>query len=294
MKRIPTKALVATSFALILAIALLACGCTQQAGEQPSIAPPGGQARETIMLSGSTTVLPIAQAAADAYMDTHGDTELQVTGGGSSIGVQAAGEGTADIGMSSRDLKAEEKARYPDLVSTVIGNDGIAVIVHPANTVGPLTLEEIKGIYQGRYTNWNELGGPDLAIVVVGRDSASGTREFFHEKVMDKEDFVAGQLEKNSNGAVKQTVAQTPGAIGYVGLGYLDGTVRAVPVLVDGAPVEPSVQNVLGQKYPVSRQLLLVTKGEPAGLARDFIQFLLSPDGQKILEEEGFVPLGQA
>jgi len=129
---------------------------------------------------------------------------------------------------------------------------------------------------------------------VVGRDSASGTREFFHEKVMGKEDFVAGQLEKNSNGAVKQTIAQTPGAIGYVGLGYLDGTVRAVPVRVDRAPVEPSVQNVLDQKYPVSRQLLLVTKGEPAGLARDFIQFLLGPDGQKILEEEGFVPLGQA
>jgi len=227
-------------------------------------------------------------------MDTHSDTEIQVTGGGSSIGVQAAGEGTADIGMSSRDLKGEEKARYPYLVSTVIGNDGIAVIVHPANTIGPLALEEIKGIYQGRYTNWKELGGPDLAIVVVGKDSASGTREFFHEKVMVKEDFVAGQLEKNSNDAVKQTIAQTPGAIGYVGLGYLDGTVRAVPVRVDRAPVEPSVQNVPDQKYPASRQLLLVTKGEPAGLARDFIQFLLSPDGQKIVEKEGFVPLGQA
>jgi len=183
MNRIPTKALVATSFALILAIALFACGCTQQAGEQPSIAPPGGQARETITLSGSTTVLPIAQAAADAYMDIHENVEIQVTGGGSSIGVQAAGEGTADIGMSSRDIKAEEKARYSDLVATVIGNDGIAVIVHPENTVGPLGLDEIKGIYQGRYTNWKDLGGPDLAIVVVGRTSASGTAEFFHERV---------------------------------------------------------------------------------------------------------------
>jgi phosphate transport system substrate-binding protein len=227
-------------------------------------------------------------------MNTHANAEIMVTGGGSSVGIQAAGEGTASIGMSSRDLKTEEKARYPDLVSTVIGSDGIAVIVHPSNTVGPLTLEQVKGIYQGNYANWKELGGPDTPIVVVGRDSASGTREFFHEKVMNKEDFVAGQLEKNSNGAVKQTVAQTPGAIGYVGLGYLDETVRAVPILVDGAPVEPSVRTVLDRKYPISRPLILVTKGEPSGLARDYIQFLLGQEGQKILEKEGFVPLSQA
>ncbi|MDI9633638.1 MAG: phosphate ABC transporter substrate-binding protein [Methanolinea sp.] len=283
----------ATCFALVIAIALFACGCTQQAGKETGTPAPTAPARQSISLSGSTTVLPVAQAAADAYMNARKDVEIMVTGGGSSVGIQAAGEGTADIGMSSRDLKAEEKTRYPDLVSTVIGNDGIAVIVHPSNTVGPLTLAQVKGIYRGNYTNWKELGGPDLPIVVVGRDSASGTREFFHEKVMHKEDFVSTQLEKNSNGAVKQTVAQTPGAIGYVGLGYLDEAVKGVPIVVDGVPVEPTIQNVLDKKYPIARPLLLVTKGEPKGLARDFIQFLLSAEGQAILKKEGFVPLVQ-
>ncbi len=287
-----SPAYVATCFALVLVLFLLACGCMQQTGQKQEGTPL--QARESLRISGSTTVLPVAQAAADAYMNSHGNVDIMITGGGSSVGIQAAGEGTADIGMSSRDLKAEEKTRYPDLVSTVIGNDGIAVIVHPQNTVGPLTLAQIKGIYQGNFTNWKELGGPDMIIVVVGRDSASGTREFFHEKVMKKEDFVAGQLEKNSNGAVKQTVAQTPGAIGYVGLGYLDGTVKAVPILVDGDAIEPSVRNVLDGKYPISRPLLLLTKGEPKGLAQDYIRFLLGPEGQKIMLDEGFVPLGQA
>lgn len=294
MNGIRTPASIATLLALILVIALLACGCTQQAGPQLPTTTPPGSARESISLSGSTTVLPVAQAAADAYMNTHPNTEIMVIGGGSSVGIQAAGEGTASIGMSSRDLKAEEKTRYPDLVSTVIGNDGIALIVHPSNTVAPLTLEQVKGIYQGKYTNWKDLGGPDMAIVVVGRDSASGTREFFHEKVMNKEDFMAGQLEKNSNGAVKQTIAQTPGAIGYVGLGYIDGTIRAVPILVNGTPVEPSVRTVLDRQYPISRPLILITKGEPTGLAKDYIRFLLGQEGQKILEKEGFVPLGQA
>ena len=294
MNGMRNPASIATLLALILVMALLACGCTQQAGSQPPTTTSPGKTRESMTLSGSTTVLPVAQAAADAYMNTHANAEIMVIGGGSSVGIQAAGEGTASIGMSSRDLKAEEKTRYPGLVSTVIGNDGIALIVHPSNTVGPLTLEQVKGVYQGKYTNWKDLGGPDMAIVVAGRDSASGTREFFHEKVMNKEDFVAGQLEKNSNGAVKQTVAQTPGAIGYVGLGYIDGTVRAVPILVDGTPIEPSVRTVLDRKYPISRPLILVTKGEPAGLAKDYITFLLGPEGQKILEKEGFVPLGQA
>lgn len=278
----------AISMMVILAIALIMSGCTQQQGHAE---PASSQKIESLSVTGSTTVLPVAQAAADAYMNSHRNADIRVSGGGSSVGVQAVGEGTADIGMSSRDLKAEEKAKYPNLVATVIGNDGIAVIVHPKNTVGPLTLDQVKAIYQGNHTNWKELGGPDLAIVVVGRDSASGTREFFHEKVMKKENFVASQLEKNSNGAVKQTVMQTPGAIGYVGLGYVDGTVHAVPILVSGAPVEPNVQNVLGGKYPISRPLIMITRGEPAGLAREYLTFLTGPDGQKIMGEEGFVPL---
>jgi phosphate transport system substrate-binding protein len=268
--------------AAVLIIAVLAAGCTQQPGE--------GQ-KTTLKVTGSTTVLPIAQAAADATMDDHPMTDIQVAGGGSSVGVQSVGEGTADIGMSSRDLKAEEKTRYPNLQSTVIASDGIAIIVNPANTVSGLTLTQLRGIYNGTVTNWNAVGGPDQVIVVVSRDSASGTREFFSETVMKKEDFTPTQLEKNSNGAIRQTVVQTPGAIGYVGLGYIDAEVRAIPIMVNGVPVQATVETVIAGTYPISRPLLMITQGSPSGMAKSYINFILSPAGQKIVTDEGFVPV---
>lgn len=268
----------------LLVLALLACGCTQQpAGDRGEIV--------SIQVTGSTTVLPIAQAVAEIYMDTHPTADIRVSGGGSSVGVQAIGEGSADIGMASRDLKSTEVERYPDLVSTVIASDGIAIIVHPENTVETLTMEQIKAIYRGSVKNWNEVGGPGAEIVLIGRDSASGTREFFSEKVMEKEDFAPTQLEKNSNGAVKQTVAQTPGAIGYVGLGYIDETVRAIPVISDGTAVEPTVGNVISGEYPIARPLIMITNGQSQGLAKDYLDFILGTDGQEIIGEEGFVPL---
>lgn len=271
-----------SGLAFVLIIAVLAAGCTQQ---------PGDSQKTTLKVTGSTTVLPVAQAAADAFGKDHASADIQVTGGGSSVGVQSIGEGTADIGMSSRDLKADEKTKYPGLVVTTIANDGIAVIVHPGNSVSGLTLNELKEIYAGNTTNWKEVGGPDQVIVVVGRDSASGTREFFFDAVMHKQNFTRTQLEKNSNGAVTQTVTQTPGAIGYVGLGYIDSGSKAVPLVVNGEPVMPSIANVLNKKYPLSRPLIMITQGAPAGLAKEYLDFLLSPSGQKIVAEEGFVPL---
>ncbi len=277
--------------AFVLVIALLATGCTQAPSGSGTTPEKTGAAVQTLAVTGSTTVLPIAQAAGEAYMNSHAAADIQVSGGGSSVGVQAVGEGTTDIGMSSRDLKSEEKTRYPDLVTTVIGNDGVAMIVHPSNTVSTLTLEQVRGIYLGNYTNWKELGGPDSTIVVIGRDSASGTREFFTESVMKKANTLPGMLEKNSNGAVKQTVSQTPGAIGYVGLGYITGDVKALGLDVNGVVTEPTVQNVIDGKYPVSRPLLMLTKGEPQGLAKDYIDFILSKEGQAIVKDEGYVPL---
>jgi len=268
--------------AAVLVIAVLASGCTQQ---------PGDGQNQTLKVTGSTTVLPVAQAAADAFGMDHATADIQVTGGGSSVGVQSIGEGTADIGMSSRDLKAEEQTRYPDLVVTTIANDGIGVIVHPENTVSGLTIAQVREIYAGNTTNWKEVGGPDEVIVVVGRDSASGTREFFFETVMKKQNFIPTQLEKNSNGAVKQTVTQTPGAIGYVGLGYIDSGIKAVPIIVNGEPVMPSIENVVSKTYPISRPLIMITRGTPAGLAKEYLDFILSSAGQKIVADEGFVPI---
>ncbi len=246
---------------------------------------------QTLSITGSTTVLPVAQKTAERYMDMHSNVNIMVSGGGSSVGVKSAGEGTADIGMASRDLKDAEIIEYPNLKAILIARDGIALIVHPSNSVSSLSVEEVKGIYDGTYTNWGQLGGENMEIVVIGRDSASGTREFFWEHVMNKEDFLNTMLEKNSNGAVKQTVAQTPGAIGYVGLGYIDETVKVVKIKVNGNEIEPTVANIQNGLYPISRSLYFLVKGEPTGLIRDFIDFVLSAEGQSIVEEEGFVPV---
>ena len=277
---------------LILAIVVLGmvfAGCTGQTQQTTQTTQP---ATGTITVTGSTTVLPIAQKAAEAYMAKTPGADIKVSGGGSGVGVQAAGEGTADIGMSSRDVKDSEFQKYTDLKTTVVAGDGIALIVHPTNKVSSLTLDQIKKIYDGNVTNWSQVGGANEKIVVVGRDAASGTREFFWEHVMGKGDFAQGMLEKNSNGAVKTTVALTPGAIGYVGLGYIDAEVKAIKVNKNGTLIEPSVANVINGTYPISRSLYFLTKGAPkAGLATEFINFLLSVDGQKIVEEEGFVPL---
>ena len=276
------KRLLLTTSLLVLVAAILSAGCT--VGERTPAK------TETLLISGSTTVLPVAQLTAEAFMAKNPDVDLQISGGGSSVGIQAAGSGTADIGMASRDLKESEKEAYPDLVKHVVALDGIVIIVNPENSLGSLTLDEVRGIYNGTYRNWNDLGGPDQEIVVTGRDSASGTREFFHETVMQKEDFVETQLEKNSNGAVKQTVAQTPGAIGYVGLGYIDASVKALPIDAGSGPVEPTIENIEDGTYPLARELFMFTRGEPTGLAAEYLSFISSPEGQQIIRDEGFVP----
>jgi phosphate transport system substrate-binding protein len=276
-----SPAFLAGAVVLLLAAALVS-GCV---GSDPSVE------QRSISVTGSTTVLPIAQIAADAYMDKHPNDEILVSGGGSSVGVKAVGEGTADIGMASRDLKSSEMEQYPGLVEHVVAVDGIALIVNPENSISSLTLDQIKAIYKGEITNWKDVGGSDRQIVVVGRDSASGTREFFYEAVMQKEEFVRTQQELNSNGAVKQTVAQTPDAIGYVGLGYIDTSVKAVNINMDGVLVEPTIDNVENKAYPIARSLHMYTKGPETGLAKDFLEFLMSAEGQQIVSNEGFVPI---
>ncbi|MDD1708996.1 MAG: phosphate ABC transporter substrate-binding protein [Methanoregulaceae archaeon] len=270
----------------ILILSLVAAGCIGNGPDSSS-----SNERTSIKVTGSTTVLPIAQMAAESYMGTHPTADIQVTGGGSSVGVQAAGEKTADIGMSSRDVKSDELTRYPDLVITTIGKDAVAIIVNPSNSITSLTTAQIKDIYAGNYTNWNQVGGPDMTIVVVGRDSASGTREYFTSSIMGETKYVRTMLEKNSNGAVKQTITQTPGAIGYVGLGFIDNRVKAVKIDTNGAVVEPTVDNVLSGEYPLSRSLYMITNGQPDGLAKAYLAFILSSEGQSMLAQEGFVPV---
>jgi phosphate transport system substrate-binding protein len=253
--------------------------------------------KQTIKISGSTTVLPIVQKAADQYMAAHPDADIQVSGGGSGVGIQAIGAKTVDIGMSSREVTKDEKAKYPSFVVTPVAQDGIAVVVNPVNTIRYITLDQVKNIYLGRITKWSEITGADVPgtnnqIVVIGRDSASGTRTYFDETVLLKATPTKQMLEKNSNGAVLQTVAQTPGSIGYISIGFVSSDVRALPIWYNADKIIPaSIGNVKDKTYPVSRDLYLITNGQPAGLTGDFITYILSPDGQKIVADEGYVTL---
>lgn len=252
-------------------------------------APPLFSAGRDITIKGSTTVLPIAQAAAEAFMDRNPEINISVQGGGSGVGIASLLDRTADIADSSRKIKDEEvkKARSMgvDPVGNVVAMDGIAVVVHPSNPVTGLTREQIRAVYTGRISNWSELGGKSSRIVVVSRDTSSGTFESFQELALSKARVRPDALTIASNQAVAQIVAQTPYAIGYTGLGYV--TPREKAVRIDG--VECSSQTVMSGKYPLSRALYMYTNGRPSGNVKKFIDFVLSREGRKIVTEEGFI-----
>ena len=236
----------------------------------------------TINISGSTSVQPFSEILSQNYMAKNSAVKIFVQGGGSSAGIKAAQEGVADIGSSSRDLKTEEK----NLVETVIAKDGIAVVVHPTNKINNLTAAQIKDIYAGTITNWKEIGGADQAIDVVTREEGSGTRGAFEELVMGKEAKIkAGAIVQNSTGAIRTTVAGDPKGIGFVSLATLNESVKAVTV--DG--VAGNTDAVLNGTYKLSRPFLYLTKAEPTGEVKKFIDYILSAEGQDILEKEGLI-----
>ncbi|HHY46562.1 MAG TPA: phosphate ABC transporter substrate-binding protein [Firmicutes bacterium] len=253
-------------------------------------------ATQQLTLTGSTTVLPIAQRAAEVFMEKNKGANISVRGGGSGNGIAALIDGTTDIADSSRFIKQSEvekavaKGVYP--VPHKVALDGIAIVVHPSNSIRRLTINQIKDIYTGKINNWKELGGPNRKIVAVSRDTSSGTYEVFEELVVKGERVRADALMQASNGAVASTVASTPGAIGYVGLGYVSEKLKALEVSRDGHEwVRPSNQTVIDGDYPIARTLFMFTNGWPSGLAAKFINFIQSPAGQKLVEEVGFVPL---
>jgi phosphate transport system substrate-binding protein len=253
--------------------------------------------KQSIKISGSTTVLPIVQKAADQYMASHPEADIQVSGGGSGVGIQAIGAKTVDIGMSSREVTKAEMAKYPSFVVTTVAQDGIAVIVNPANEARFITIDQVRDIYLGKIVKWTQITGANVPntnnqIVIIGRDSASGTRAYFDESVLLKATPTKTMLEKNSNGAVLQTVAQTPGSIGYVSIGFVSEDVKALPIWYNfDKIVAPTLSNVKSKTYPISRDLYVITNGQPTGLAGDFIKYILSPEGQKIVADEGYVTI---
>ncbi|MDD3514623.1 MAG: phosphate ABC transporter substrate-binding protein [Synergistaceae bacterium] len=244
-----------------------------------------------IVVNGSTTVLPIAQAAAEAFMEAHPDVNISISGGGSGNGIKAIIDGTTDIANSSRFIKQSEveaavkNGAYP--VPFAVAVDAIIPVVHPSNPVKDLTIEQLRDIYMGKITNWKELGGPDRRIAAVTRDTSSGTFEVWEEKVMNKEKIMPQAQVVASSGAMAQSVAGNPGAVGYIGIGYVDSSTKTVTV--NG--VEGTARNALNGSFPVSRYLFMFTPGWPEGEVMEFMNFILSDAGQKIVEESGFVPL---
>jgi phosphate transport system substrate-binding protein len=245
-----------------------------------------------IKINGSTTVLPIAQKAAEAYMKENPGANVSVSGGGSGNGIKAIIDGTTDIANSSRFIKgnevamAVEKGRYP--VPFAVAYDCIVPVVHTSNPVKDLSLDQLKAIYTGSIRNWKEVGGPDKEVVIVSRDTSSGTYEVWEEKILKKERVTPRALLQASNGAVAQAVSKNPFAVGYVGYGYLNPSLKALTV--DG--VEGNPINAKSGKYPVSRALFMFTAGWPEGEVASFIQFLQDPQkGQKLVLDAGFVPL---
>ncbi|MCF7859091.1 MAG: PstS family phosphate ABC transporter substrate-binding protein [Candidatus Cloacimonetes bacterium] len=250
-----------------------------------------GKEGNNLTIAGSTTVLPIAQSCAEAYMNIHTEANISVRGGGSSLGIANVIAGTVDIGDASRHAKTKEKAQARaqgvNLVENVVANDAIAIIVNPSNTIDTITIEQIKGIYSGSITNWKDLGGKSQPIVVVSRDVSSGTFEVFNEKVMGGSQVLDSALMLASNNPVATTVKDTPGAIGYVGIGYLSSNVKGLMI----NDVMPSKETVLNKTYPIARTLHMYTNGRPRGMAKKYIDFVLSPAGQKLVEENGFIGL---
>ena len=264
-------------------VAVIAC-CLLALGSVTGCS--GNERAEQLVVTGSTTILPIAEVAAEMFHEQKPDASVLVSGVGSSAGIENVASGTSDIGTSSRDLKPEEEGL--GLVDTPIAYDAIAVIVHPSNPVTSLTKQQVKDIFQGKVTNWRDVGGPDGPIHIVNRDEASGTREAFSKIVMDKEPFDPYAAVLPGTGQVRSVVADAPGAIGYISFGFVNRSVKALAV----DDVLPSEVTVFSGEYPIQRTLHFFTKGPATGLAKEYTDFVLSPEIQDtVVRDAGFIPV---
>lgn len=252
----------------------------------------GGEAklRGSLSITGSTTILPIAQECANLFMEQHLMVDISVAGGGSGAGVKSAGSGEVDIGEASRNIKASELLSYPDLVAFSVAKDSVAVVINSDNPLAgdlDLTFEQVSEIFSGEITNWSELGGPDHEIEVYTREEGSGTRAVFVDYAMGGKELAANAGVKPSNGEMRAAVASNQYGIAYVSFGYIDDTVSAASI--NG--VEAVVENVNNGQYPITRILWMFTKGMPDELEAAFIEYVQGPEGQAVVEDLGYISI---
>ncbi|MCX6568961.1 MAG: phosphate ABC transporter substrate-binding protein [Candidatus Aminicenantes bacterium] len=243
----------------------------------------GDRSQTDLTLAGSTSIQPFADKWAEVFMEKRPGIGVNVQGGGSSAGIQACKSGACQIGMSSRELKGDEK----DLFEIVIARDGLAIVVHPSNPVRGVKLADVKQIFSGDLRNWKFLGGEDREMTVVTREEGSGTRGAFQELVMGKTRIYRGAITEDSNGTVREIVAHDPNAIGFISLGLVNEQVRALEL--DGAV--GNEENIRNGSYKLVRPFLFVSLGEPTGLAKEFVDFVLSAEGQALVKKEGLLPI---
>lgn len=281
------------------AVAALAVSMTVLTGCSGGSASTGSEGSEsalsgTINVAGSDTMVNMAGEWAQKFMAENPDVQVAVKGGGSGTGIAALLNKTVDVADASRELKDEEKTQAQTAginpVTTAVARDGVAVIVNTANPITDITEENLAKIYRGEITNWKDVGGSDAPIVLLGRDSSSGTYAFVLEEVLGKDAAYAKSMQNlQSNQAIVDQVGKSPNAIGYVGLGYENDTIKVVTV--DGKTADTA--SVLDGSYPLARALNMITNGEPTGVAKAYIDWILGAEGQKIVTEQGFVPVKQ-
>jgi phosphate transport system substrate-binding protein len=287
---------------ILVGIALLTLVFIQSCSPASSEGTPSVSPAAYIENKGSDTIVNLALAWAERYQSEHPEVRISVTGGGSGTGIASLINGTVDIANSSRKIKEEEikeaKSKGIDPVEFVVARDAIAVIVNPENPVSQLTLKQISNIYSGKYSNWTEVGGEDRPIVRLSRETNSGTHVYFLETVLrlgskeDKTLFSMDTLLLPSSEVIIAELRQNPNAMGYDGLGYVPKDLKVIAVAKEeGGPyVLPSIATVNDKSYPIARDLYMYTNGEPTGVVKEYLDWILSPEAQEIVAQLGFVP----
>lgn len=283
----------AAKLTLLMLVLLIfaAAGCSKKDKQN-------SENKKSVTIKGSDTMVHLVSSLAEAYMKKTPGNQVSVTGGGSGTGIAALINGTTDICSSSRDMQQKEKddakSKGINVVEKIIAYDGLAVIVNPANPINELTMEQIKKIFTGAYKNWKELGGPDQPITALSRESNSGTYVFFQEHVLNKENFAPTVKLMPASSSIAQSVGQDKWSVGYLGLGYTkEGNVKVLNVKKDenSPAITPNHNTVLDKTYSIARPLFLIFNGEPQGISASILEFAFSPEGQKIVEETGYVTL---